>query len=353
MQVVMRRDDALVCEEAADPVPGEGQTLVASLACGICGSDLHSFHYGAKSSVTPKGLAEQRPAWVYGHEFCAEVLEHGPATDKRLKAGTRVVSMPFAKGPAGTETVGYSARFPGGFAERMVLTERLMLEVPNGLAADIAALTEPMAVGLHGVNRATLDKDTVAMVIGLGPVGAAVLMNLKALGHGPVIAVDYSPRRRKLAEQLGADLVIDPKQASPHQSWAAYGVPAAGPDPLDLATHARRKRAVIFECVGNPGVLQSIIAGAPYGAEIVVLGVCMEADTIQPAHVVTKEVTVRSGCYYSAKEFATSLHNLAEGIIDGRPLITDHVGLAGVADAFVRLGDPEDQVKIIVEPGRR
>jgi threonine dehydrogenase-like Zn-dependent dehydrogenase len=354
MQAVMKRGGTLTCEEVADPTPGQGQTLVKSLACGICGSDLHSLHYADKSSIKQRGSGpDDGPRhFVFGHEFCAEILEHGPGTQSKLKAGTRVVSMPFAAGPGGTETVGYSPRFPGGFAERMVLTERLLLEVPNGLPTDLAALTEPMAVGAHGVARATLDKDSVAMIVGMGPVGAAVLMNLKAQGFGPVVAVDFSPRRRKLAEQLGADLVIDPRESNPHESWAALGVASSQPDPLNLPAAGGGKRAVIFECVGNPGVLQAIISGAPFGSEIVILGVCMEADTFQPGQAVTKELSIRTGVFYSAEEFARSLRNLAEGVIDGRPLITDHVGLAGVADAFERLKNPEDQVKVIVEPGR-
>ena len=235
----------------------------------------------------------------------------------------------------------------------MVLTTSLMLETPNGLAADIAALTEPMAVGAHGVSRATLDKDSVVLIVGMGPVGAAVLMNLKARGFGPIIAADFSQRRRELAETLGADVVIDPAVESPHDCWANFGVASGRPDPLaPLLAELSSKRAVIFECVGTPGVLQTIIAGAPFGSEIVLLGVCMEADTFHPSQAVTKEISIRTGVFYSAAEFAGSLHDLAEGIIDGRLLITDHVGLLGVADAFERLKNPEQQVKIIVEPGR-
>ena len=344
MKVVIRRGSTLTCEEAPEPVPGVGQTLVNSLACGICGSDLHALHVGG---------GDGSPPFVFGHEFCAEVLESGPGGRSAFKPGTRVVSMPFAAGPQGTEIIGFSPRFPGGFAERMVLTNSLMLEAPNGLPAEVAALTEPMAVGAHGVSRATLDKDSVVLIVGMGPVGAAVLMNLKARGFGPIVAADFSPRRRELAEKLGADIVIDPAVDSPHDRWADFGVPSGRPDPLAplLAGH-HAKRAVIFECVGNPGVLQTIIAGAPFGSEIVILGVCMEADTFHPSAAVTKEISIRTGVFYSAAEFAGSLHNLAEGIIDGRPLITDHVGLPGVADAFERLKNPEQQVKIIVEPRR-
>lgn len=353
MRVVMRRGPSLFCEEAPEPVPGPGQTLVKSLACGICGSDLHSLHYSGRPPIKARGGPDDGPLqFVFGHEFCAEVLDHGPGGESRLRSGAQVVSMPYARGPNGTETIGYSQLFPGGFAERMVLTSALMLEVPNGLPADVAALTEPLAVGAHGVGRATLDKDSVVLIIGMGPVGAAVLMNLKAQGFGPVIAADFSPGRRKLAERLGADLVIDPAAESPHSRWETFGVPIPGPDPLAPMLTARGKRAVIFECVGNPNVLQGIISGAPFGSEVVVLGVCLEPDTYRPAQMVAKELSIRAAVYYSAEEFARSLHNLAEGIIDGRALITDHVGLSGVADAFERLRSPEEQVKIIVEAGR-
>jgi len=352
MKAVIRRGGTLICEETPEPVPGEGQTLVKSLACGICGSDLHALHYArTRGGAGPSKMTSEQADYVFGHEYCAEILDHGPGTARTLKAGTRVVAMPYAMGPNGAEIVGYSPFFPGGFAEQMVLTEKLLLEVPNGLSTEIAALTEPMAVGAHGVSRASLGKDAVAMIVGMGPVGVAVLLNLKAQGVGPIIAVDFSPRRRKLAEELGADVVIDPRETSPHESWASLGVFGSRPDPLRLP-ETPGKRAVIFECVGNPGVLQGLIAGAPYGAEIVVLGVCMEADSVVPGMAVNKEITIRTGVFYSAEEFARSLHNLAEGIIDGRPLITDRVGLTGVANAFERLKNPEDQVKIIVEPGR-
>jgi 2-desacetyl-2-hydroxyethyl bacteriochlorophyllide A dehydrogenase len=343
MQAVMRRGARLICEEVADPVPGPGQALVKSLACGICGSDLHAFQQGWGGQLDRAG----ERAFVFGHEYCAEVLE-----SKRFRPGTRVVAMPFARGPDGTETIGYSARFPGGFAERMVLTEDLMIEVPNGLSADVAALTEPMAVGAHGVARASLDKDSVALVIGAGPVGAAVIAGLKARGFGPVIVADFSPKRRALAERLGADVVIDPAAESPYGRWADLGVPT-GYDPMaPLLKGQARKRAVIFECVGAPGVLETVLAGAPYGSEVVLLGVCMERDSLVPAPAVTKEITLRGACFYSAQEFERCLLDLAEGLIDGQALITDRVGLSGVAGAFERLAKPNTDMKIIVEPGR-
>jgi threonine dehydrogenase-like Zn-dependent dehydrogenase len=93
-----------------------------------------------------------------GHEFCAEILDHGPDTLKTLKVETRVVSVPYAIGPNGAEVIGYSTRFPGGFAERTVLTEAMLLELPNGLPSKHVAMVEPMAVGTHAVAAAELER---------------------------------------------------------------------------------------------------------------------------------------------------------------------------------------------------
>jgi threonine dehydrogenase-like Zn-dependent dehydrogenase len=133
---------------------------------------------------------------VFGHEFCAEVLDTGPNTPAKFKPGTLVCAVPFNFGPEGPEIVGYSNIFPGGYSEQMVLTQDLCFEVPNGLPAEQAALTEPFAVGEHAVARSSVDKDSVPMVIGCGPVGISVIAALKARGLGPVIAADFSVRTR-------------------------------------------------------------------------------------------------------------------------------------------------------------
>jgi threonine dehydrogenase-like Zn-dependent dehydrogenase len=109
---------------------------------------------------------------------------------------------------------------------------------------------------------------------------------------------------------------------------------------------------VVFECVGSPGVLETLIEAAPAGAQIVVAGVCMETDRIEPSIAVTKEIELTFVLGYTPDEFAMTLRQLAEGVIDVSRLVTGKVGLDGVAQAFNDLGDPEAHVKILVEPGR-
>jgi threonine dehydrogenase-like Zn-dependent dehydrogenase len=357
MKAVIRRDRRLVCDEIPELEPGEGQVLVRTLACGICGSDLHALHHmehmielSRRGGGLDNGFDPMADT-VFGHEFCAEILDHGPGSPKTLRAGTRVVSVPMTLHGGGMEMLGFSNRLPGGFAERMLLTEAMVLPVPNGLPTENAALTEPFAVGAHAVAKARLEPNSVCLVVGCGPVGLAVIAALKAEGRGPVIAADFSPRRRAAAEGLGADIVVDPAVENPHERWDALGVPRARAAQAMMQMMGQPvARPVVFECVGSPGVLQGLIEAAPAGAQIVVAGVCMETDRIEPSIAITKEVELTFVFGYSPEEFGQTLHRLAEGVIDVSDLVTGEVGLEGVAGAFQALGDPEAHVKILVRP---
>jgi threonine dehydrogenase-like Zn-dependent dehydrogenase len=292
---------------------------------------------------------------VMGHEFCAEVLEFGPGTQRSLKPGQRVCSMPLVFHPSGLAAVGYSNEFPGGYGELMVLTEGLLLPVPDGLPTALAALTEPMAVGVHAVARARLEADDAPLVVGCGPVGLAVIAALRLRGVHPIVAADFSHRRRELASVVGADVVVDPAQTAAWQSWreaAVYRDTSRAPRLPPWIPGPAVRPAVVFECVGVPGILDSLMAAAPRGSRIVVVGVCMEADTIHPMLGISKEINLQFVLGYTPDEFAATLRHIAEGALPAAPLITGHVGLDGVAQAFVDLGAPERHAKILVHPER-
>ena len=230
---------------------------------------------------------------VFGHEFCCEIVDYGPGTARKLKPGTRVCSLPALLTPQGIEGIGYSNDNIGGYAEAMLLSEPLLLEVPNGLAPEHAALTEPLAVGVHAVAKANIRGGEVPLVIGCGPVGLAVIAALKIKGLHPIVAADYSPARRALAARLGADIVVDPKQSQPYATWAEHAqmseAEKAARPPLQAMLPAL-KPAIIFECVGVPGLLQQVFEGAPRDARIVVVGVCMESDKSEPMLGIMKEL---------------------------------------------------------------
>ena len=376
---------AVVCQHAEldvvdrpEPVPGRGQVRIEVLRCGICGSDLHARHglddwadMAARAGYDRFGRSSE-PV-VFGHEFCGEVAEHGPGCRRKTPAGTPVVALPLLRSAAGVDTVGLSVHAPGAYAQQTLVEESLMMPVPNGLAPDVAALTEPMAVGWHAVRRGDVGKRTVAIVIGCGPIGLAVILFLKAKGVRTVVASDYSPGRRALATRCGADVVIDPAQASPFTAVSRKGQIDDLPSALELAVGTREKlerlpvgwwhawrlgealgaapkHPVIFECVGVPGVIDSIIDGAPLFSRVVVVGVCVGKDQITPAMAINKEIDLRFVIGYTPLEFRDALHMLAEGDVDPRPLITGTVGLDGVDGAFAALGDPETHAKILIDP---
>ncbi len=358
MRAAVMRNKKLVVADIPVPTPGPGEVLVKTLACGICGSDLHALRFaeklveGARRSGGAFVMDLKRDI-VMGHEFCAEIVDFGPNTQKHFKAGQRVCAMPVLIRPTGVETVGYSNENPGGYGELMRLTEGLLLEVPNGLSTERAALTEPMAVGYHAVEKAHLQKDDAPLVIGCGPVGLSVISALKLKEQHPIVAADFSPRRRELALKMGADVVVDPKEKSPFETWkemAVYRDPSRAPALPPWMPGPARRPAVIFECVGVPGVIDSIMSSAAPGARVVVVGVCMEKDSFEPMFGINKELNIQFVLGYTPAEFADTLRNLAEGKINGDPLITGKVGVEGVAQAFEDLASPERHAKILVEP---
>lgn len=359
MRAAIFRKGEIVADTLPQPTPAAGQVLVKTLACGICGSDLHARKHAHRMVEMSRRLGRtpmdlDRDV-VFGHEFCCEVLDYGPATQRKLKPGARVCSLPALLTPEGPKGIGYSNENIGGYAERMLLSEPLLLEVPNGLASEHAALTEPLAVGVHAVAKANIRGDEVPLVIGCGPVGLAVIAALKLKGLHPIVAADYSPARRELAQRLGADVVVDPARSQPYASWTEHA--AMSPEqkaarPALQAWLPALKPALIFECVGIPGVLQQVFEGAPRDARIVVVGVCMEPDRSEPMLGIMKELNVQYVLGYTPDEFAYSLRLIADGQVDAASLVTATIGIDGVAGAFAELANPERHTKIIVEPWR-
>ena len=354
MRAVIRRNGRLVVDEMAAPTPGPGQLAAKSLVCGICGSDLHLLdHYDHMIDLTQRlgGVSQMRKGadTVFGHEFCCEVLESSGV----FKAGDIVVSLPVLMSATGGDSIGLSSNTPGAFAETVLLSEMLTLPVPGGLPPEQAALTEPLAVGEHAVSMGDPQADHVFMVIGCGPVGLAVIASLKARGLGPVVAADYSAERRAMAERMGADRIVDPAQVSPHASWIELGVPASRAEGMIAAAMGKTvKRPLIFECVGVPGMVQSLAEAAPAGSRIVVAGVCMERDHLEPLLFIMKEIELRFVLGYTREEFSKSLENLAEERTHYNDIVTGIVTLDQTPDAFVRLQNDKSQIKILVAPGR-
>jgi threonine dehydrogenase-like Zn-dependent dehydrogenase len=334
-----------VRDDVPEPKPGFGQVLVQVKACGICGSDLHFAKHGADmlalmddmEGMPEMGVANaidlERDVFM-GHEFAAEVLEVGPDTVGPTP-GTLVTSIPILLSMTGVQPIVYSNEVAGGYGERMLLSAPMLHEVPNGLSAQHAALTEPMAVGLHAVNRSNIKPGEGALVLGCGPVGLAVISALHLKGIDHIVASDFSPARRALATTMGAHEVVDPATEPAFDVWGRTG---------------KSRPLVVFEAIGVPGIIDGALRAAPHGSRIVVVGVCMQLDRINPFFGISKELNIQFVLGYDPMEFAATLQSIAEGAIDVAPLITGEVDLDGVPDAFDALANPDEHCKILVTP---
>ncbi len=349
MRAAVMRDWQMRVDDLPDPTPGPGQVLTKVLACGICGSDLHMLQHGAEvrqltaslmgegptDPMAPKNFEPERDT-VMGHEFCCEVVELGPGVEN-LKVGDVVVSMPVAFDTDGVHPIGYSNIYNGGYADLLVLNELLGMKVPAGLPVELAAMTEPLAVGVHAVAKSRITGGEAAVVIGAGPVGLACIAELRMKGIGPIVVADYSAKRRQLAELLGADVVVDPREEKVIDAWRRVD----GVRPL-----------VIFEAVGVPGLIDQAMRMAPRHARILVVGACMQQDSIVPMLGIGKELNLQFALGYEPHEFAGALEAIADGKVDLQPWLTGTVTVDGVPQAFKDLANPEAHAKILVVPGK-
>lgn len=337
------RGSAFVVEDRPLPTPGPGNVLARVRACGICGSDLHYFHHapemiaqagrlGAPTDEMEQALASGP---VLGHEFVCELVAFGPETERRLPLGSRVVSMPFVIKSGAPVLVGSRADSGGAYAEHMELTESLLLQVPDEVTDDAAALVEPFGIAVHAVNKAQLSGDETVVLVGCGPIGLAIAGVLRARGVSTIFASDLSPARRQLASELGATAVFDPAKA-------------------DVVAHAAGKAPgrglVIFENTGAPGMLNRLVLAAPTGSQLVVTGIANGDESLIPMVAIAKELVLRFVIYYGAEEFAEALDLIRAGRVNWQPLITGRVGLDGVTQAFADLSDPERHAKILIDP---
>jgi threonine dehydrogenase-like Zn-dependent dehydrogenase len=343
MRAAVARDGHLRIDDLPDPVPGPGEALVQVKACGICGSDLHALRFAdqlVESAAEMGGVAffDPKRDYVMGHEFSAEVLELGPGADASpVAAGDLVTSLPVALTATGIEPVGaYSNTYNGGYADLMRLTAAMCMKVPNGLDHRRAALTEPMAVGRHAVARVSVTPSESAIVLGAGPVGLAVVAELRRIGVESIVVSDYSPRRRATALAMGATAAADPAAEAPLDVWQRED---------------GRRQIVVFDAIGVPGTMAEAMRLAPPLARVCVVGSCMEQDTFRPLLPQAKQLTIVFSFGYDPFEFGDTLRAIAEGEIDVTPMITGTCGVDGVPDAFEALGRPEEHVKILVEPG--
>jgi 2-desacetyl-2-hydroxyethyl bacteriochlorophyllide A dehydrogenase len=339
--------DQLEIVEREEPVAAGGQAVVAVSACGVCGSDLHSYRHG---------LAV-RPGNVLGHEFCGEVLE-APGVEG-VGRGDRVTVRPLM--PCGEcercrvgelqlcegaheSDIGYGS--PGAFAQRVLVPRAALGEtvfvLPTQVDDSAGALVEPLAVALHAVRLARVEPDDVVLVLGTGMIGLGVTRLLRLTGGGGVIfAAELSGLRRGRALALGADRVLDP--ATEDVTSVMRSFTGAG-------AYGRGARVdVVFECSGSPAALATALKCVRTGGTIVLSGIFGGEVGVRLDRVVEKELRVQGAVAYR-DEFTTVIEYLAEGRLRADEFVSHTFGLDDIGAAFAAQTDPERSIKVQVRP---
>jgi threonine dehydrogenase-like Zn-dependent dehydrogenase len=336
---------AVQVTELPEPIPGKGQALVRTCACGMCASDQH-FLSGGRNIIElsrklggPYAALDFARPFVPGHEFVGEVLDYGPHSRRTVKLGRKVTSVPIMRQGGAHAVIGYSHDCPGGFGELMLLDEDFLLEVPDGMPDSHAACIEPLAVGLEHARRGRPEKGEAALVLGCGAIGLGVIAGLKLLGVGPIIAADFHESRRKLALAMGAHIAVDPREVN------AYApLPDFGNRPINL----------IYECVGQKGMLQRIIEAAPFDGRIVMGGYCMEEEALFVFAAQNKRLNIQFAGGEEPQDMDLALRSIDDGSIDVTPWLGDApIGLGDVAGAIAALSGPESPVRTVVDPRRQ
>ena len=327
--------------ETPDPEPKKGQALVRTNRCALCASDAHFFCSGAsvvemsKKYGGPYASVDLSRPIVMGHEYVGEIVDYGPGSRRPLKTGTRVTSCPVMRQGGQIGIIGYAAGLPGGFGEYMLLDEDFLMEIPAELDDDLAALIEPLAVGLEHARSGEPQPGEVPLVVGCGAIGLGVIAGLKLKGIGPIVAADFDPRRRDLALKMGAELAIDPRERSPYDALPEIG---------------DRRVNLVYECVGKPGMLNQIITSLGFGSRIVVGGFCLEPEQIFVAAAQSKRLKINFACGEEPQDMELALRSIADGRIDVRPWLGVNIGLSGVSDALEKMNDPAAPVRTVVDP---
>jgi (R,R)-butanediol dehydrogenase/meso-butanediol dehydrogenase/diacetyl reductase len=202
------------------------------------------------------------------------------------------------------------------------------------MSLDDGALVEPLAVGLHGVERARMNVGDKVLVIGAGPVGLAAIYWARRLGAGKIVATASSTRRADMALAMGANAFVAPSEDPVAAVNDALGGP---PD-------------VVFECVGVPGMIQRSCEHVKPTGKVVVLGFCTDPDQWNPVVPLFKEVDVIFAVLYAIRDFQVCVDTMNAGSVEPRMMITDRVSLNETPAMFEALRQRGSQCKVLIDP---
>lgn len=317
----------------------EHEVLIAVKACGICGTDVHIFH-------GEKGSAEVTPPVILGHEFAGVVEKIGEAVTD-LKVGDHVTvdpnmycgkCLPCRMGKKQNCEVLYAlgVNVNGGFAEYAVCPDTQCFKVDAGISFEEAAMAEPLACVIHGIDRAEIKSGHAVLVIGGGTIGLLMVQMAKLSGAATVILSEPIEMRRKIGLEVGADAVIDPlKENLPERIQEICG---------------RKGADVVIECVGRAAAVEQAFKGAGFAATILLFSVpSVDAAPPMPLFDIYKKELKVVGSMINPDTHQRAVNLLNSGRLEIKKLITHRYGLEELEKAIcMQMSD--ESIKVVVEP---
>jgi 2-desacetyl-2-hydroxyethyl bacteriochlorophyllide A dehydrogenase len=330
-----------------DPEPTPDDIVIRVKACGICGSDLHSYTTGAFI----------KPGQVMGHEFCGEVVEVGSHV-RGIALGERVTAMPFnacyacqacMRGEThlcynlSGQAIAYG--LPGAFAEYLRIPRatlnRNVFQLPQQLSDMAGAMVEPLAVAVHAVRLANPDIGAKVVVIGAGLIGQCMIQALKARGVGLVVVSEVSEKRADLARLGGADVVLNPETGNIiEQVGQVIGfVPGRRTAAADM----------VFDCAGVPAAFGQALRLVRPGGTLTLTALYEEQVQFDISRLVWSEVKLL-GTFGYRDEFPQTIELLRTGTVKLEQLVTDCFPLAQTSAGFERQLVKNQAVKVMIQP---
>ena len=330
-QLRVHGPDDIRLDEVVEPKPGPRDAVLRVAACGICGSDLRYVRLGGLAGPMPEPMP-------LGHELSGVVDAVGTDVGN-LAPGDRVVLNPTAAG----NMIGNGGS-EGGFTPLLLVRDAAagasLFAIPDGLGDDVAALTEPLGVGMNAVNQSEAAVGDKVVVFGAGPIGLAAIATLADRGVDDVIAVDLSPRRLEIASVLGARDTIDATEGDPweriralHGEEPLMGAPMAGSD-------------VYIEASGAAPVIPQVLQHAKARARLSVVALHGDAIPVNFLLVMMKQLTIRGAMEYP-DDYNDAIDLLTRR--DLSPMISHRFPLGRFEEALAVAQDSRAGGKVMIE----
>jgi L-iditol 2-dehydrogenase len=318
-----------------------GEVLVKVRAATTCGTDLKIFQRGYVDGVI-------KLPTVFGHEWAGDVVEVGEGVSwlkkgMRVRAGNSAPCLRCRMCQKGNYNLCEDMMWLwGAYAEYIKIPSRMVLvntqEIPSHVSYEEAAITEPLACVLHGVEKAGVKLGDTVAIIGAGPIGLLHLLTVKKMGASQVIISDMVDERLQLACKLGADETINAKNEDPIEKTKKL-TDGYGAD-------------IVIEAIGLPATWEQALKMARKGGTVLEFGGCPPKTEIKVSteQLHYGETTLLGAFHTTPTHFKKALNLIASGNINVKPLITKKMELDKIAEAFEILATSKKEIKIAITP---